>query len=93
MTRRKRYTGPEHPDWWQVSDTYRRGPRQELTRGSQLKIKGVRGETFRFYNHVVVPPHGDKTEPVEWITVTGETGFRSFRPDRISRVLRQRTGR
>lgn len=90
MNRRKRYSGPAHPEWWEVHQTYRRG-RTELTRGRELKIQGVRGQTFRFWDYVVVPPHGDKTEPVEWITVTGETGFRSFRPDRISRVLRQRT--
>lgn len=90
MTRRTRFSGPAHPEWWQVSDTYRHG-RQELTRGRALKIRGVRGATFKFWDYVVVPPHGDKTEPVEWITVTGETGFRSFRPDRISRVLRPST--
>lgn len=91
MVRRKRWTGSAYPEWWEASEAYRAGPRRELRRGTPLKIRGERG-AFRFWDYVKVPEHDGK--PVtEWITVTGPYGFRSFRPDRIGRVLRPRNGR
>jgi hypothetical protein len=90
MVRRTKWRGPAYPDWWEAYPAYRAG-RREMSRGTPLKITGERGE-FRFWDYVKVPEHDGKPE-VEWITVTGPYGFRSFRPERIGRVLRTRPGR
>jgi hypothetical protein len=89
LTARKANAAPAHPPWWTVSEIYVFGNRT-LTRGTGLKIRGERGATFRFWDHVTVPEHDGKPE-TEWITVTGGplgvSMFRSFRPERITKVL------
>lgn len=77
-----------HPPWWQVSETWEFNGKP-VVRGQRLTVTGVRGEVFAFINHTVAPPRpgSGKRTTREWVTVLGESGFRSFRPDRIRRVL------
>jgi hypothetical protein len=83
--------GPLYPEHWQVSPTYDWTDKLGLTRtlepGTELRIAGE-GGTFRFCEHVLVPPHGRKKLPREWIAVIGGTKgvvmFRFFRPERIA---------
>jgi len=90
---RQPYTGPGYPAWWAVSQTYEHQGKT-LARGQGLTITGERGGRFTFYEHVVAQPRpgSRKRKPAEWITVLGGPlgvkQFRSFRPDRIGRVLR-----
>lgn len=91
MTKRSRgHAATPHPPNWHVSSSYQHG-RQQLTPGRLLKIRGERGQ-FRFVRHVVTEPTDRRRKRAEWIDVVGGTAgvvmWRSFRPDRISRVLR-----
>lgn len=94
MKRTVASAGPAHPDWWQVSDTYTHNGRP-IVRGQGLTITGERGGKFTFYEHVIAPPRpgSRKRKSAEWITVVGgQAGvsqFRSFRPDRIGRVMKE----
>jgi hypothetical protein len=88
-------SGPAHPAHWEVSYSYPAG-RQMLEPGRELTITGERGATFRFVRHVKVPATGRLRKAREWIDVVGGTRGvvmdRAFRPDRIGRVLRPKTG-
>lgn len=93
LTRRRTgYAAQPHPACWQVSASYQHGTRL-VEPGQPLKISGERGQ-FRFLRHVVVEPEDRRRKRREWIDVVGGTPgvtmFRSFRPDRIRRVLRAR---
>lgn len=74
---------------WEVADTYAVG-RRTLTTSSVIAVKGEKGATFRFLRHVRRP------DGTEWIDCVGgvkhginETRMlRSFRPERISRIVR-----
>lgn len=93
LTRRRTgYAAQPHPDNWHVSASYQHGS-QQLTPGRLLKIRGERGQ-FRFLRHVMAEPADHRRKRREWIDVVGGTPgvtmFRSFRPDRIRRVLRAR---
>lgn len=87
----KTRTAPAWPHNWTVSTSYRHGT-QELTPGRELTINGERGATFRFLRHVTVTPEDRRRKAREWIDVIGGSAgvqmYRSFRPDRIARVLR-----
>jgi hypothetical protein len=82
------FAGPAYPPWWTVSESYvHQG--KPVAAGQQLTITDERGTVFTFVNHTVAPPRpgSGKRTTLEWITVVGPYGFRSFRPDRISRIL------
>jgi hypothetical protein len=87
LTRRKAFHGPERPEHWQWSPTYQLSPRRLIDHDTEVKIAGLRGEAswFRFVCHVINP---DK--PAEWIDVMGPTGYRSFRPDQITKTRKIR---
>lgn len=92
MIKRQAYTGgAQVPEGWQVSDTFQHGARV-LTPGTMLTIKGERGARFRFVRFVSAPPAPRRRTRREWIDVVGGTPGvimdRSFRPDRIARVLK-----
>lgn len=94
MTRRKTgYGATPHPPNWHVSESYQHGRRQ-LVPGTFLTIKGERGAVFHFVRHVVVEPADRRRKRREWIDVIGGPPgahkWRSFRPDKIGRVLRGR---
>lgn len=76
------------PEDWTVSDSYSAGGK-DIRRGTELAIRGERGGRFRFVEHV------RRSNGVEWITVIGGARgvsmYRSFRPDRISRVFPPRS--
>lgn len=97
LTRRRRgYDATPHPDNWHVSASYQHSPRQQLTPGTPVKIRGERG-VFTFVRYVVTEPADRRRKRAEWIDVIGGTPgvvmYRSFRPDRIGRVLRRRPSR
>jgi hypothetical protein len=95
MTRRKRLK-PAAPSsavphvpantGWIVSDVYTMPNGKTLTLGTEVTVRGERGARFRFYSHTRTP------DGREWLDCMGGpvkvTMWRSFRPDRISRVFR-----
>jgi hypothetical protein len=87
LARKQAYRGQAVPDGWVVSTELRHG-RATLVPGTRLTISGERGAIFRFARHVLTPAGR------EWIDVVGGTPgvemTRSFRPEKISRVLRAR---
>lgn len=71
------------PATWNVTTAWKRGSRT-VTPGAEVSIKGQRGR-FRFRHHVIT------TGGAEWIDVVSPVGgFRSFRPDQVRVVHRQR---
>ena len=82
MARRRKINTPRLDDDWVVTTNMRINGRN-VSPGTELKIKGVRGR-FRFIKHVLTPAGA------EWIDVWGgpkggET-WRSFRPDMVKTV-------
>jgi hypothetical protein len=86
MVRRKRLKASAHPAHWKVSTELRLG-RRVLEPGTRCTVRGERGGVFRFVEHVVNPDNG-----AEWVTLLGGRAgvvtYRSFRPERIARVMR-----
>lgn len=71
-------------DWIITTEWQHNG--RNLTPGVELSVKeDGRWRRYRFQRHVLTPAG------VEWVDVIGDTGFRSFRPERIGKVHRTRT--
>lgn len=73
---------------WVTSDAYTLPNGRQLAAGATVTIQGERGGRFTFLSHVRRP------DGAEWLNVIGGASnvkmFRSFRPERISRVLKGR---
>lgn len=70
---------------WITSDVYTMPNGKRLTIGTEVTVRGERGARFRFVKHVRTP------DGREWLDLMGGpskvTMWRSFRPERISRVF------
>ena len=69
---------PLNPDWV-VSKTYELG-KDILEPGDKIKVKFQRGE-FKFIRHI----YNSKLK-TEWIDVTGQEGWRSFRVEDVKKI-------
>jgi hypothetical protein len=83
-----RYDGPDHPPWWQVSETWQTPQGKQVVHGQQLLLKGGR-MVFAFVNHTIAPPRpgSGKRAVKEWITLLGPGGYRAVYPDQIGKIL------
>lgn len=72
----------EYPPGWIVQNCFKVGPRElTLEPRSYFKVSGEVG-TWRFLHYII-----NTNTDARWIDAVNEYGFRSFRPERVTRVV------